>query len=137
MLAASAVGAPEDVCARLLPVLLDVMSATAHLPRAGWPVFDKRPRSSVSLCAPPRLLDHLSPTLIKLGVLIRMRSIDNQFASGIPNCDRPQSQLARVLGLALTRERQSQEGRTQLWPLAPIRPRCQSGRRLRHVTPAC
>jgi hypothetical protein len=41
MVAASAVGAPEDFCARLLPVLLDVMSVTAYPVRAGWPVFDK------------------------------------------------------------------------------------------------
>ncbi|MEV5376182.1 hypothetical protein AB0L26_09465 [Streptomyces nondiastaticus] len=37
----AALGAPEEFCARLLPVLLDVMAATAYPPRAGWPVFDK------------------------------------------------------------------------------------------------
>ncbi|MFI0982145.1 hypothetical protein ACH4SP_34710 [Streptomyces sp. NPDC021093] len=37
----AAVGAPEEFCVRLLPVLLDVMTATALPARAGRPVFDK------------------------------------------------------------------------------------------------
>ncbi|WP_234347759.1 ATP-binding protein [Streptomyces specialis] len=41
LVAAAALGAPEQFCVRLLPVLLDVMTATACPPRAGWPVFDK------------------------------------------------------------------------------------------------
>ncbi|MEV4926366.1 NACHT domain-containing protein [Streptomyces roseoverticillatus] len=38
---AAALGAPQEFCARLLPVLLDVMITTAYPPRAGWPAFDK------------------------------------------------------------------------------------------------
>lgn len=41
LVADAALGAPEEFCARLLPVLLGVMTATAYPPRAGWPVLDK------------------------------------------------------------------------------------------------
>ncbi|MEV0258595.1 ATP-binding protein [Streptomyces sp. NPDC050732] len=41
VVAAAAQGAPEEFCARVLPILLDVMNATAHPPRAGCPVYDK------------------------------------------------------------------------------------------------
>ncbi|MCF3106580.1 hypothetical protein IPZ58_34195 [Streptomyces roseoverticillatus] len=41
LVSAAALGAPEEFCVRLLPVLLDVVSATAYPSRAGWPVFDK------------------------------------------------------------------------------------------------
>ncbi|MGW3425355.1 hypothetical protein [Streptomyces phaeochromogenes] len=37
----AAQGAPEQFCVRFLPLLLDVMAATAYPPRAGRPVFDK------------------------------------------------------------------------------------------------
>ncbi|MEV5200129.1 hypothetical protein [Streptomyces sp. NPDC053720] len=38
---AAAVGAPEEFCVRVLPVLLTVMSLTAGPPRTGWPVGDR------------------------------------------------------------------------------------------------
>lgn len=41
LVTAAALGAPEEFCVRLLPVLLDVMTATAYPPRTGCPVFDK------------------------------------------------------------------------------------------------
>ncbi|MBL1085912.1 ATP-binding protein [Streptomyces actinomycinicus] len=41
LVAAAALGAPEEFCARLLPVLLDVMAATACPPRAARLVFDR------------------------------------------------------------------------------------------------
>ncbi|UED88780.1 ATP-binding protein [Streptomyces profundus] len=41
LIAAAALGAPEEYCAQLLPVLLNVMATTGNPARAGWPVFDK------------------------------------------------------------------------------------------------
>lgn len=41
VVAAAALGAPEEFCVRLLPVLLDVMTATSYPPRSGSPVYDK------------------------------------------------------------------------------------------------
>ncbi|MEV7021388.1 hypothetical protein [Kitasatospora sp. NPDC093558] len=41
MVEGAASGAPEDFCARLLPVLVDVMATTAYSTRAGWPVLDR------------------------------------------------------------------------------------------------
>lgn len=41
MVAAAASGAPETFCEYLLPVLLDVMEATAYPERPGWPVRDR------------------------------------------------------------------------------------------------
>ncbi|MGW0977462.1 hypothetical protein [Streptomyces griseus] len=40
VVASAALGAPEDFCVRILPLLLDVMAATAIPPRAGCPVYD-------------------------------------------------------------------------------------------------
>ncbi|MFJ1791670.1 hypothetical protein [Kitasatospora griseola] len=39
--AAAAAGAPEEYCARLLPVLLEVMSATALPQKPGGPIYDR------------------------------------------------------------------------------------------------
>ncbi|WAL98672.1 hypothetical protein [Streptomyces sp. Je 1-369] len=41
VVAAAALGAPEEFCVRLLPVLLDVMTATSYPPRSGGPTYDK------------------------------------------------------------------------------------------------
>ncbi|MFF7815392.1 NACHT domain-containing protein [Streptomyces sp. NPDC007945] len=38
---AAAVGAPEDFCARVLPLLLAAMAATAFPPKEGCPVYDR------------------------------------------------------------------------------------------------
>lgn len=41
VVAAAAVGAPEEFCARVLPLLLAAMAATALPPKEGCPVYDK------------------------------------------------------------------------------------------------
>ncbi|WP_459739363.1 hypothetical protein [Streptomyces sp. E-15] len=41
LVAAAALGAPEEFCVRLLPVLLDVMAVTAHPAGTDLPVFDR------------------------------------------------------------------------------------------------
>lgn len=41
VVAAAAVGAPEEFCARVLPLLLAVMAATALPPKEGCPVYDR------------------------------------------------------------------------------------------------